>query len=253
MDKRVEHANQIGLLDVIKEWIKEEKYITASRIQRDFSVGFMTATSIFNYLIEENLVEKEPTYKLGHKVIIYTPHNPMEIYLIDVNDKVIRELRKEFLPYDNVKVIKDTFSHFMDTHKKVECIVSPGNAFGYMDGGYDKAIIDYYGEELEEKVQSYIRKNQYGEQPVGTSIIVDFGSINKKLIHTVTMRLPSPIKDSLIVYQCMRTTLMTAIDNKVQSIVIPAFGGATGKVNPSIIAKYIRLGYEQVMDYLNHK
>ena len=67
----------------------------------------------------------------------------------------------------------------------------------------------------------------FGEQPIGTSIMVPIPNTDKKLIHTPTMRLPSPIKEPLIIYQCMRTTMMMAVSNKIHSIVIPAFGGST--------------------------
>ena len=253
MDKYLEKAEQTGLLDVIKDWMKNEKYISVSRLQREFSIGYLTASSIFNYLVEENLVEKEQTYSKGHRVINYNPLSSLNIYMIDINYKIVEALKKEFAPYQEVKVIKDDFKHFMDTHRDVECVVSPANSFGYMDGGYDKAITDYFGKELEQEVQRYINKHLFGEQPVGTSIIVYIPHTDKKLIHTPTMILPSPIKEPLIIYQCMRSTLMMAINNKVHSIVIPAFGGSTGKVNPTIIAGYMRKGYEQIIDNLKNR
>lgn len=253
MDKYLDKAIKSGLVDVIKDWMKTEKYISASSIQRNFSVGFMTSKAIFNYLIEEKLIEYKPTYDKGHKVIGYDPLFPMNVYLLDINPKITKELKREFDSFNNVKVINDDFIHFMKTHKDIECVVSPGNAFGYMDGGYDKAIIDYFGGELEQAVQRYIDKYLFGEQSVGTSFMVDIPKTNKKLIHTPSMRLPSPIKDKAIIYQCMRTTLMCATEGKIHSIVIPSFGGLTGKVEPKVIARYMRLGYEQILNYMKEK
>ena len=172
----------------------------------------------------------------------------MKIYLLDINPNIINAFKSEFSNCEEVVIVLDDFKHFMDTHKEVECIVSPANSFGYMNGGYDKAITDYFGYGVEIEVQRYIQKNLCGEQPVGTSIMVNIPNTDgKKLIHTPTMRLPSPIREPLIIYQCMRTTLMLAINNNIKSIVIPAFGGATGRVSPSLIAKYMKAGYEQVM------
>lgn len=253
MDKYLKQAEMTGLLDVIKEWMKTEKYISASSIQRNFSVGFKASIAIFDYLIKEKLIENKPTYDKGHKVIGYNPLFPMKVYLLDINPKMTKELKREFDSFNNVKVINDNFIHFMETHKDVECVVSPGNAFGYMDGGYDKAIIDYFGGELEQAVQRYIDKHLFGEQPVGTSFMVDIPKSDKKLIHTPSMRLPSPIKDKAIIYQCMRSTLMCAIEGKIHSIVIPSFGGLTGKVEPKVIARYMRLGYEQILDYMKDR
>ena len=60
------------------------------------------------------------------------------------------------------------------------------------------------------------------------------------------MRLPSEIREPEIVYQCMRTTLMEAIKNKIESIVIPVFGGGTGMVPYRTIAKLMKMGYDQI-------
>ena len=60
------------------------------------------------------------------------------------------------------------------------------------------------------------------------------------------MRIPSRIKDPMVVYHCMRTCLMTALDNNIESIVIPAFGGACGELDFSIIANMMYHAYDQV-------
>jgi O-acetyl-ADP-ribose deacetylase (regulator of RNase III) len=61
------------------------------------------------------------------------------------------------------------------------------------------------------------------------------------------MRTPEVIEDPRIIYQCMRTCLIEAINQKVDSIVIPAFGGCTGKVDPKVIARLMFLAYNQIM------
>ena len=92
-----------------------------------------------------------------------------------------------------------------------------------------------------------IAEELYGEQPVGTSVIVDIPGTAKKLIHTPTMRVPGPIKDPLVLYQCMRTPLMAAIKEKARSIVIPAFGACCGKIPPETVAEMMGRGYEQIL------
>ena len=69
-----------------------------------------------------------------------------------------------------------------------------------------------------------------------------------KLIHTPTMRIPFPVKDPMIVYQCMRTTLMVALENHIESIVIPAFCGEWGEVSPKVISRLMYEAYKQVMN-----
>lgn len=169
----------------------------------------------------------------------------MKVYLLERNVRKAEELREAFRKED-VEVVCDDFLSFMKTHD-VECVVSPANAYGLMDGGYDAAISEWFGDQLQERVQKYIIEHYYGEQPVGTSFIIDAGKSGQKLIHTPTMRVPSEILDPAVVYQAMRTTLMVALENNVKSIVIPIFGGLTGQVLPEVAAKLMWLGYDRIM------
>lgn len=172
----------------------------------------------------------------------------MKIYLLDNNFNMIREWKRYFADVSCVEIVYDDFENFMKIHK-VDCVVSPANSFGLMDGGYDLAISKWFSWGLMESVQSYIINNYYGEQPVATSFTLDTTVEGVKLIHTPTMREPDEIREPLVVYQCMRTTLIEAIKNNIQEIVIPSFGGGTGCLKHETIAKMMYQGYMQVMNY----
>ena len=173
----------------------------------------------------------------------------MKIYLLDRNNEMIQFWRLSFsgISRDEVEIVCDDFGHFMQTRgKEIDCVVSPANSYGLMDGGYDAAISLYFGEELVPAVQSYIREHYFCEQPVGTSFIMQIPNSPVRLIHTPTMRVPSVIRDPLVVYHCMRSTLITAMKGGVGSIVIPAFGGHCGKVPLQTIALLMRAAYDQL-------
>ena len=184
----------------------------------------------------------------------------MDIYLLDRNKKITDAWEEAFVPLadyeSNLFIVNDTLNDFLTNHPNIDGIVSPANSFGIMDGGYDKAITDYFGKDLMRDVQDFILSKWYGEQPVGTSMTVPICSrriINHLdiecypiLIHTPSMRTPEIITDSRIIYQCMRTTLIEAKKQEVGSIVIPAFGGLTGKVPCDEIAKMMLLAYKQI-------
>ncbi len=71
-----------------------------------------------------------------------------------------------------------------------DCLVSPANSFGLMDGGMDAAIVRFLGSQVQERVQERILTEYLGEQPVGTSFIVETGHPKHPfLAHTPTMRL----------------------------------------------------------------
>lgn len=175
----------------------------------------------------------------------------MKIYLLD--RKAIMEdcWSAYFRNEPDVTVVCDNLAHFLDTIE-VDCVVSPANSYGLMDGGFDLALSGYFGWGLQERVQEYIVKNFKGEQPVATSFIIDTGKDDIMLIHTPTMRRPFAVKDPMIVYQCTRTSLMCALENNVESIVIPAFCGEYGEVSPKVIAKLMYEAYKQIMNPPSH-
>ena len=170
---------------------------------------------------------------------------PAKICLLERDLQKCKFLELYFDSAPEVEIICDDFQHFMKTHQ-VLCVVSPANAFGLMDGGYDLAITEWFGDQLQKRVQQYIIHHFYGEQPVGTSFLIDAGKDSQSLIHTPTMRTPQRILDPRVIYQCMRTTLMCAAEHSIESIVIPMFGGLTGGVRPQLVADMMWRAYQQL-------
>ena len=168
----------------------------------------------------------------------------MEIILLDNKKEMCQAWEKYFGEFKDVKIVCE-FLEFANLDD-VDCYVSPANSYGLMDGGYDKALTMLFEVELQRRVQDYIISNLYGEQQVGSSIIVDIPGEKKKLIHTPTMRVPARIKDPEVVYTSMRSTLICALENNVGKIVIPAFGGATGRLAPDVVAEEMFKAYIQV-------
>ncbi len=168
----------------------------------------------------------------------------MKIILLDRKRQMCEAWNKYFKGFKDVEVVYDNIEYYDLTN--VDCLVSPANSYGLMDGGYDLALTRLFGDELQTAVQNYIIDNLYGEQQVSSSIIVDIPNTNKKLIHTPTMRIPSPIVDSEVAYTSMRSTLICALKNNIQTIIIPAFGGDTGMLDMHTIARKMFKAYIQI-------
>lgn len=171
----------------------------------------------------------------------------IKIYLLDRNLEACTEWKNRFMRFSNVETVCGDFFDFMKKHK-VDCVVSPANSYGLMDGGYDMAITEWFGDGLQKKVQKYIVENLFGEQPVGTSITIDTDTDGIKLIHTPTMRFPGAIVDYRLIYHCMRTCLIEAMKNDVSVMVIPAFGGFNGAVPYRTVADMMYRAYVQILE-----
>ena len=78
----------------------------------------------------------------------------MKIYLLDKSREMVSAWKKYF-ENEDVEIVCEDFMLFMELYD-VECVVSPANAYGLMDGGFDLAISNYFGNELQKKVQKVI-------------------------------------------------------------------------------------------------
>ena len=130
-----------------------------------------------------------------------------------------------------------------------DCMVSAANSFGLMDGGVDLAITNYFGPALQAQVQQVILARYNGEQPVGTSFIVETGHPKHPfLAHTPTMRVPMPIANTDNVYLAMKAMLQAVNDfnaggERIRTVVCPGLGTATGRVPFAEAARQMELAY----------
>lgn len=171
----------------------------------------------------------------------------MKIYLVDLDSRMTNCWERDFEEVTDVEVVNGDMQEFLDNHKDVDTIVSAANSFGLMDGGLDAVYVRYFGERLQTAVLERIREEHLGEQPVGSSMILEIpGTEGKQLIHTPSMRTPQPIIDPRVVYTCTRSALVIAMKNKAKAIVLPAFGHLTGRVKAELVSNLMYRAYEDV-------
>lgn len=166
------------------------------------------------------------------------------IILLDRNVDMVAAWEESFKDESNVTFVQDEFARFMDEHPEIDCIVSPANSYGIMDGGFDLALLRHCGNDLMHVVQRRILDAWFGEQPVGTSLSVKFEGVT--LIHTPTMRVPSRVVDPMVVYHAMRSTLIEALRIDARTVVVPAFGAGCGTLSFDVVAKLMAAAYHQV-------
>ena len=156
-----------------------------------------------------------------------------KLILISPEVSLYKAFQENFARFYEVEIINDRFEWLA----KYDCLVSPANSFGMMDGGMDAAITSFFGKSLEEKVQQRILDDYLGEQPIGTSLIVETGHPKHPfLAHTPTMRVPMNIQGTDIPYVAMWAMLLAVRQHnkgkrrKIESAVCPGFGTGIGRV-----------------------
>ena len=140
-----------------------------------------------------------------------------------------------------------------------DALVSPANSFGFMDGGLDLKICQFFGWHVQERLQQLIRAKHHGELLVGTAEIVktDHSGI-PYLISAPTMRVPMILEQTVNVYLAIRAVLIlvkfgrledgTPIKDVVQTVALPGMGTGVGRVPPHIFARQMKSAIEDILE-----
>ncbi|WP_292791800.1 macro domain-containing protein [Nostoc sp. NMS7] len=157
----------------------------------------------------------------------------MKLILVAPDSLLCAAFQQHFNYLPNVEIVNNYFEWLPD----FDCMVSPANSFGMMDGGIDAAIIRFFGCSLMARVQGRILEDYLGEQLVGTSMIVETGHHKHPfLAHTPTMRVPMIIAGTDIPYVAMWAMLLAVrhhnqhAEQKINTIACPGLGTGIGRV-----------------------
>ncbi|WP_175361134.1 macro domain-containing protein, partial [Bradyrhizobium sp. STM 3843] len=120
-------------------------------------------------------------------------------------------------------VIEVAHRSVLDRH--FDAAVSPANSFGFMDGGVDWAYLQFFGIELQRRLQMVIRLQKFQELLVGAAVAVPtYHEAIPFLIAAPTMRVPKIIDDPADVMLATRAAICVAIDFRFGHIVMPGMG-----------------------------
>jgi O-acetyl-ADP-ribose deacetylase (regulator of RNase III) len=175
----------------------------------------------------------------------------LQLILVDPKPALCACCERSFVGLRNVTVVNGYFEKLPE----FDCMVSAANSFGIMDGGVDAAIIAFFGRSLMQRVQQRILEEYLGEQPVGTSMIVETGDPQHPFVaHTPTMRTPMPIARTDHVYLAMWAMLLAVrshnqtADQPIRTIACPGLGTTTGRVPFEEAARQMALAYRNFVE-----
>jgi O-acetyl-ADP-ribose deacetylase (regulator of RNase III) len=174
----------------------------------------------------------------------------VKLILADPNAPLFMEWKEHFADLPNVDIVHGYFEHI----GAFDCVVSAANSFGIMDGGVDAAITRFFGYALMQRVQQRILDEFLGEQPVGTSLIVETGKAKHPFVaHTPTMRVPMPISRTDNVYTAMWAMLLAVrrhnlhADQQIEIVVCPGLGTGVGQMPFREAARQMALAYRHYL------
>lgn len=175
---------------------------------------------------------------------------PLRLILVDPDPRLVVEWRERFDGLPAVEVVEGCFEELPE----YDCMVTAGNSFGIMDGGIDLAVTRYFGVPLMRRVQSRILAGFLGEQPVGTSIVVETQHPKHPyLAHTPTMRVPMSIARTDYVYCAMWATLLAIHHHNlsgrpmIETVACPGLGTGVGMMHAREVARQMALAYKHYL------
>lgn len=188
----------------------------------------------------------------------------INITFVDLNKDMLDAFRKVFVECENNERYKNMKAVFKDIKRcdPHDCIVSPANSFGQMDGGIDADLTKMLGKPWDpnfigREVRKIIAENYYGEQPVGTCILMETENENYPfLAHAPTMRFPKPVPQTLNPYYAFKAVLQEVVnhnktakqDKKIKSILTTVFCTGCGKIPVLDALNQMRMAFDVVHD-----
>lgn len=167
----------------------------------------------------------------------------MKIQLIDRNQVMCNFWK---LHFDNCSDVTIHCGDFFSL--PADCIVSPANSFGFMDGGLDAVITNKLGKKTQENLQKLLEEKYNGELLVGQAVLVETGNNEVPFcISAPTMRVPLLLKDSVNVYMAAKAIFRLLLENpQIQTVSISGLGTGVGHVPFDICARQMRQAYNEV-------
>ncbi len=165
----------------------------------------------------------------------------MKIQLIDRNEGMCEQWSLQFKDCDDVVVhCGDFFS------LKTDCVVSPANSFGYMDGGLDLVISQKLGWQVQTKLQKQIQQKHFGELLVGQAELIETENEDVPFcISAPTMRVPLILTNTTNVYLATKAVfVLLKNETRINSVTFSGLGTGVGKVPYSICAKQMKQAYD---------
>ncbi|MEA5551498.1 Hpt domain-containing protein [Anabaena cylindrica UHCC 0172] len=234
--------------------IKTYEGLTATKLA-DITFKIEAIFTILNshlfFLIDKSNYKTKITHvddyqKWGYEI-------PLKLILIDTKTFLCRTVADYFEGLPNIEIINGTFEDlpFFD------CIVTAASALPSANS-IDRAILRFFGEDVEKLLQKRIQEEYLGDQPIGTSLIVETNHpLHPFIAHTPTLRMQVAMAGNDHVYQGLWATLLAirqhnrlycnCLQKQITTVALPGLGTSPGSVPIDEVARQMSMAYQNFL------
>jgi O-acetyl-ADP-ribose deacetylase (regulator of RNase III) len=170
----------------------------------------------------------------------------LKVQLVGRNLDMCKSWAKYFVDDSNVFIYQGDFFDF-----PTDCVVSPANSFGFMDGGLDAAITKTLGTQVQYKLRHQLFSKYGGELLVGQAEMVETGHPDiPYCISAPTMRVPMILgPETVNVYLATRADFKLVQQYpQIKTLTISGMGTGVGKVPFDICARQMKQAYDDAFN-----
>ncbi|MEA5617231.1 Hpt domain-containing protein [Cronbergia sp. UHCC 0137] len=181
---------------------------------------------------------------------------PLKIILLDTKPFLCRTFADYFEGLPNVQIVNGTFEDlpFFD------CVVTAASSLNSANK-IDGAILNFFGEDVVNSLQKSIHEEYLGDQPIGTSLIVETNHpLHPFLAHAPSLRMSISMAGNDHVYQAIWSTLLAirkhnqycnCLQKQINIVAIPGLGTSMGSVPIDEVARQMSMAYQNFL-FSNH-
>lgn len=158
----------------------------------------------------------------------------MELWVVDIDSQLTDAWATEFANEPNVNVRNGDILLLAEN-----TIVSPANSYGWMDGGIDRAYTDYFGLQLQARLQAEIAERRGGKLDVGAALFLRTHDARiPYLISAPTMVNPGPVGPENAFFAMLAALKVAALHaSVVTKLFCPGLATGIGEVAPRLAAR----------------
>jgi O-acetyl-ADP-ribose deacetylase (regulator of RNase III) len=165
----------------------------------------------------------------------------MKLILIDQEPELVACWKREFAAFPEVEVVCGDILSLAQN-----AIVSPANSYGFMDGGIDGLYVQYFGDQIQTRVQDAISRRQEGYLRVGSSLVVKTGHPKiPYLVVSPTMLLPEAVSPANCFFAMSATLKAASRIADIKLLYCPGLGTGVGRVPFDVAAVEMANAYRK--------